>query len=219
VPCMRIFLIVMAVLLLLITAVMCSGVVIEVSFRSCRLEWCVRYLGIRILPGKKKPEKPAASDVQETPEEPGEPAAEKPPKKRRRKEKETPDKPERKPFFMDALWEKLQDLAEKMDMAGSGLHALPGPLRRILRGVTLYDIDTDIVTAHEDADRCAQLYGAVTGGIGDLLGHASLFMKVRPGKIRVVCDYAADACRFDFSFRVRLRIGAAVGAALWFLWT
>ena len=236
---MRVFLIVLAVLVLLITALMLSGIVVEVSFRSCKLTWCVKYLGIKILPRSPKKEAPVQeaagplpdAETQEAlpdeealpPEE--ETAAEKKPKKRRHKPpkpgKEEPapeEKTVRKPFFMDRLWEKLQDLAEKMDMAGSGLHALPGPLKKLLRGVKLYDIDTDIVTAHEEADKCAELYALVTGGLHSLLGHLSLLMKVRRRDMRIVCDFAADECRFDFSFRVRVRIGAAVGAGIWFLW-
>ena len=147
---MKIFLIILLVLLLLLLIVCLSHVTAAVSCRDGTFEWSVSYFGIRILPRRKKPEQPDA------------PA--KPEKKPKHSEKtetdaaesvhdeaEKPEKNLHRTFLMDKIWLTMQNLVGKMDLAGSGIAALAGPLQMLLRSVTWCDIVTDIVIGGEDA--------------------------------------------------------------------
>ncbi len=58
---MRIFLTIMLVLLVLLLAVCLSNAVISLRYWDNAFTWSIRYLGIRILPRKKKPEKKSAA--------------------------------------------------------------------------------------------------------------------------------------------------------------
>ena len=58
---MRIFLTVLLVLLVLLLAVCLSNAVISLRYWDNAFTWSIRYLGIRILPRKKKPEKKSAA--------------------------------------------------------------------------------------------------------------------------------------------------------------
>ncbi len=194
---MRIFLIVLLVLALLTTFVCVSGVVVMVRFWDGKLEWNVRYLGIRILPLRNGM-----------------------PELRRKKKPKKTEEPTEKPkdFLMDKLWKLMQSIAEKADMAGSLWFALPEALQKLLRGITWYDIETDFVIGGEDAAECARLYGNVQGILHVLLGSASHFIKVKHKSIAVACDFTADTSRWNCGFRFKVRIGALAAMGIGLVW-
>ncbi|MCR5717984.1 MAG: hypothetical protein K6F80_02985 [Oscillospiraceae bacterium] len=198
---MKVFLIVLLILVLLITIVCVSQIVACLSFREGKFSWEVRYFGIHILP-RPKSDKP------------------KPPKKDKKKKDEPPknEKPLRKKLLMDKLWEMLQNVAEKCDLVGSGIAALPGPLQKLLRSVTWSDIETDIVIGGEDAAQTAKQFGIVQVGLNTLVSASAHMIHVKRKQIRIGCDFTADTSKWDFSCKVRVRIGTVLGAGIWLLW-
>ncbi|MBQ8079127.1 MAG: hypothetical protein IJ236_04180 [Oscillospiraceae bacterium] len=221
---MRVVLIVLLVLVLLITAVCLSSIVAEVSYWDAQFEWCVKYFGIRILPRKK-------SDVQE--EAPAEDKPEKPekPKKKRKakhdkdEEPNTPDStdPEEKPkerkiLLMDKIWRWMMDMVGKLDLAGSGIAALPGPLQKLFRSITWSDIETDILIGGEDACKTAKLYGTVQALLQTLIGEAAHVIHVKRKSVMIGYDFTEDACRWNARCRIKVNIGTVLAAGIWLAW-
>lgn len=194
---MRIVLIVLLVLAVLTVLLCVSPAAVAVSFRGGKFDFCVRYCGIRVFP---RPEKPGGQQKQ----------------KKKKKKKEA--KKEVRHLFMDKLVLTLQNIAGKADMAGSAFYALPGPLRRFLRGITWYEIETDFVIGGEDAAECAILFGKVNGLLHPLLGCAGCIMKVKRKRISVVCDFTEDACKWDFACKFRIRVGTVLGFGIALVW-
>ena len=199
---MRVFLIIVGVLVLLNVLLCISHVVVSVRYWDGTFDWSVRYLGIKILPRKKSDKPP------------------KPKKEKKKKKKKGEEEPaeKRRDFLMDKLWKLMQNIAGKADLAGSGLFSLPGPLNKLLRGITWYNIETDIVLGGEDAAETAQLYGRIQMILQPLLGAASQYMKVKPKRISIVCDYTEDTSRYNAGCKFKLAVGTVLAVGIWLAW-
>ncbi len=193
---MKVFLIVLLVLTALIVFVCLTSVTAQVSWWDREFTWCVKYLGIRILPSKK-PAKP---------------------KEKKEKEKEEKEKELRKRFLMDKLWSVLQNIAEKADLAGSALAALPGPFQKLLMSITWCDIRTDIVIGGQDAADTAKQYGIVQAGVQTLISSAAHIIHVKRKDVRIGCDFIADQSQWNAACKVKVKIGPLLGAAIWLAW-
>lgn len=204
---MRIFLIVLLILVLLVMFICMSGVVVAVRFWDGKLEWSVRYLGIRILPRRTKKKKAGSSGILERLR-----------KRKAGKPDESEEEKKPKDFLMDKLWKLMQNIAEKADMAGSAWFALPEAVQKLLRGMTWYDIETDFVIGGEDAAECARLYDNVQGILHVLLGSASHLVKVKRKKIAIACDFTADTSCWNCGCRFRVRIGALAAMGISLVW-
>jgi hypothetical protein len=208
---MRVFLLILLIILLFLAILLLSSIALYVQYRDGSFDWSVRYFGIRILPFRKKRENDTA--VSDTKTEKKSKAAHF--RKGKEPPKQNPEK--RREYFMDKLWKGLQHLAEKADMAGSLAGAVPRPLRRLCRGIVWGNICVDFLVAGEDAAECAVLYGRIQILVQNLLALAGTVISVRRKKICIDCDFTADESRWNFSFQVKLRVGTAAAAALWFL--
>ena len=208
---MKIFLIILLVLALVIAVICLSSVVASLRCRDGTFEWDVRYFGIKILPRKEKPEKPSrpAKADQKKPggrdnAAPDGDAGE-----------EKPEKPLRRTFLMDKLLQFLQDNVGKLDLAGSGIAALPGPFQKLLKSITWSDIVTDFVIGGEDAADTARLYGLVQTGVQTLIGTSEHIIRVRRRDVKIACDFTADKSKWDFSCKFRVNVGTLLAAVLW----
>ena len=202
---MKVFLIILLILLLLTVLLCLSSAVASVRYWDGAFEWNVKYLGIRLLPRPKKPkkEKKKKDDKDEPPEDDG--------------------KPLRKKFLMDKLLEFMQNNVGKLDLAGSGIAALPGPLQMLLRSVIWSDIQTDIVIGGEDAAKTAQQYGMVEAGLKTIIGASAHVIRVKRKDreyrdIHVRCDFTADKSRWDFACKCKVQVGPLLGGGIWLLW-
>lgn len=187
---MRIFLIVLLVLLLLTVGICLSNIVASVRFWDGEFTWNVKYLGIRILPREKK-------------------------KKQKVKEEEVKEEELRKPFLMDKIWTKMQNIVGKLDMAGSGIAALPGPLQALLKSITWSDIVTDIVIGGEDAADTAKQYGIVQAGVQTVIDASRHVIRVKRKDVRIGCDFTADKSQWNAACKFKVQVGPLVGALIW----
>ncbi len=187
---MRIFLIVLLVLLLLTVGICLSNIVASVRFWDGEFTWNVKYLGIRILPREKK-------------------------KKQKEKEEEVKEEELRKPFLMDKIWTKMQNIVGKLDMAGSGIAALPGPLQALLKSITWSDIVTDIVIGGEDAADTAKQYGIVQAGVQTVIDASRHAIRVKRKDVRIGCDFTADKSQWNAACKFKVQVGPLVGALIW----
>ncbi len=193
---MKVFLIILLIFLALIVFVCLTSVVVQVSWWDGKLDWCVKYLGIKLLPreksGKEKPKK--------------------------EKEKNEKEKELRKKFLMDKLWELFQNIAGKADLAGSGIAALDGPLQKLFRSITWCDIRTDIVIGGEDAADTAKQYGIVQAGVNTLIDASRHLIHVKRKDVRIGCDFTADNSQWNAACKIKVQIGTLLGAGIWLLW-
>lgn len=186
---MRVFLIVMLILLVLTVLICLSNIVANVRFWDGEFTWNVKYLGIQILPREKKPKK--------------------------EKEEEVKEGELRKPFLMDKLWMTMQNIVGKLDLAGSGIAALPGPLQALLKSITWSDIITDIVIGGEDAADTAKQYGIVQAGIQTVIDASRHVIRVKRKDVRIGCDFTADKSRWNAACKFKVQVGPFVGALIW----
>lgn len=208
---MRIFLIILLVLLLILAILCMVTVSLSLELWDGKLKWCVKVCGIRILPrkrksGEKKKEKKA--DEQDTEEKQTE---------EKKPEEERTEEEQRRDFFMDKLLKILQKLAKYADYIGSALFSMPKLLRTFCKSITWSHIETDIVVANEDAYQCAKQYGYIQMFLQNMLTQAGRLITVKRKQVKVVCDFTADQSRWNFGFRLKIRLGPIIAAAIYFL--
>lgn len=204
---MRIFLIVMLVVLLLLECIMLLTGTLYLEYRNGKFRWDVRVWGISLLPllGKKQKASPEKSEEQKL----------KQLKKKQTKQTEKEIRENKKQFPMDRLWRTMMQNAEKADFVSQLLVALPLSVRTLCKGISCCNVKLDFLIANDDAAVCAETYGAVQLLVHKLL--SSRIIRIRRKRVRICCDFTADACRWDFSFAARVRVGPVLSAAVYFL--
>ena len=202
---------VVLIILGIIIIICVSGVKVNLSFWDGTFDWSVRYFGLKLLPRKKKEKKAGASEKKKKSDKKSEkPETEETP------EPENPKKPV--PEFMDKIREKMQKTAKRLDLAGSGLHALPPALRWFGRAVTWYAIETDIVIADEDAAVCARNYGLMQILLQNLFSQTGNMIHVKRKSVGIRCDFIEDKSRYNFRCKVKINVGKTILAGIVFLW-
>ena len=198
---LKILLYLLLIILILSLIICLSSIRADVSFWGGKFEWCIRYFGFRVLPRKKKAKTSDDDKKQDT----------------KTDKKDEPEKSSSKLLLMDKIMKKIQKFAETMDMAGSGMAALPGTLRSLGKAITWYHIETDILIANEDAAKCAEEYGIIQAAVQNLISQTGNLIHVRRKQIRISCDFAEDTSRFDFRCRIKIHIGKTLIAGIVFL--
>ncbi len=200
--------IILLVLLILLVIICLSSAVVYVSFWDGKFDWNIRYFGIKLLPRKKKSQKPS---------EKKEKKSDKTTEKSDENKKSDSDKKLKK-LPADAFLTKLQNIVQKADMADSALNALPSALHWIGKALTWYAIETDIMIANEDAAKCAEQYGLMQIIFQNLLSQTGNFIHVKRKKIQLRCDFTEDKSLYQFRCRVKLHIGKTILVGISFLW-
>ncbi len=209
---MRIMLTVLLIILLIIIIFCISSVKVNLSFWDGKFDWNVRYFGLQILPRKKKEKKTGNSENQKKSDKKSEISQ----KEETAETEENPKKPV--PELMDKILEKMQKTVKRLDLAGSGLTALPSALYWFGRAVTWYDIETDILIADEDAAVCARNYGLAQMVLQNLFGQTGSMIHVRRKSVSIRCDFIEDKSKYQFRCKVKINIGKTILAGIVFLW-
>ncbi len=212
---MQVLLIILLVLVLLLTFIMLSSAVLAVELWNGEFRYAVRYFGIQVYPFKRKKEPDPQKEEQKAKEK----EEKKQEKKAAKKAEKQAEKAERKKLLLaEKIQYAIQRLAERSDMIGEILSAIPGPLQKLLRSVTLSGLETDFRIGGEDAEDTALLYGKVQIAVQNVLAFLGNYIHVRRKKVGILCDFTADESVWNVRCKVKVRIGTAVAAALWFLW-
>ncbi len=212
---MRIVLTILLVLLLILVILLMSRVALTVEYWDGKFSYAVRYFGIKVYPFPEKAETDPEKEEQKATEK-ARKKAEKEAKKQAEKEAAAAERKKRLPA--EKIQRVLQRIAERSDMIGEILAAVPGPLQKLLRSVTLDDLVTDFLIGGEDAADTALLYGRVQIAVQNLLANLGKHIRVKRKDVRIVCDFTADESRWNIRCSVKVHIGTAAAAALWFLW-
>lgn len=92
------------------------------------------------------------------------------------------------------------------------------PLRKICKGFHFSKLYLDIKVADEDAYKCAMNYGRMCFAVYNSLELLNEIFTVKPEHIDVYAAFGEEKSAYNVSFKVRFRLGTAVGAAIAFLW-
>ncbi len=214
---MKIFLIILLVLALLLLVILLSRVEAYAEYWDGTFRYAVRYFGIQVYPFRKKAgteNKPEEQTAEETPKD-AEKKAQKEAEKQAAKEVEA--KVRKHILPAEKMQELMQTISEKADLISDILAVVPGTLQRLLRAVTL-ELETDLLIGGEDAADTAVLYGRIQLALQNLLANLGKHIHVKRKNVRIACDFASDDSRWNVRASIKVRIGTAAAAALWFLW-
>ena len=136
---------------------------------------------------------------------------------KRKKSRTASDKPSK--------WQELKDLLKQDDLAGT-LHFVSEVARlagrtvgRLLRAVTITNLQLQLLIATGDPADTAQVYGAVCGGLYPALELIGQRMhRVRHRQVRVEPNFLLEQSCARFDIRVRISVWRLIGAALALLW-
>ncbi len=106
------------------------------------------------------------------------------------------------------------ELLEKLNFIKDIISASKKGLKRIFKGISINDIFIDFIISDEDAYECAMKYGKVNILVYNALGFLSSFFKVRKKGISVLCKFNEKDSIYNFSFRVKLKLGTAIVSVL-----
>ncbi len=200
-------------IILAIMIIIClSSIIVHVQYWDGEIFWNVRYFGIKLLPSKSKRKKKTVSDSnsnsnakpknKHSPEPETETELEKPPKK----------------LILDKFSERMQKLVNRLDMAESGMHALPETMVYLGKAMTWDSIETDILIAAEDAAACAEEYGLMQIILQNLFSQTGIWVHVKRKNIQLKYDFIEDKSKYNFRCKVKINIGKFIFALFVFLW-
>lgn len=116
--------------------------------------------------------------------------------------------------FFEENVSKLDGLKDKLEMIFSIIRASKKGVRRVLKGIYFTDVDINFTVADEDAYECAMKYGRINAYLCTLLGLVKGYFGMRAKRISVACRYNSSDSVYDFSFKLKIRLGTAVFSIL-----
>ena len=152
-----------------------------------------------ILPAKEEPEqkKPAKKKQSEP--------------KKRKTGPAPPPKPKEKP--------EKGDLGGLFRIVSDLLKAVFPPLGKLLCKLRLTRLEADILVGGEDAAQIAINYGRICGVFYGSYAALQNFIRVKKARrADISCDFLLPETREDISFRLKLRLGSILWAALCMGW-
>ena len=136
-----------------------------------------------------------------------------------------PKRKRRVPSDKPSKWQELKDLLKQDDLEGT-LHFVSEVARlagrtvgRLLRAVTVTDLQLQLLIATGDPADTAQVYGAVCGVLYpamELIGQR--MRKIRHRQVRVEPNFLLEQSSARFDIRLRISVWRLLGAALALLW-
>lgn len=121
-------------------------------------------------------------------------------------------------------WQELKELLKQDDLEGT-LHFIGGVARlagrtvgRLLRSVTVTDVQLQMLIATGDPADTAQRYGQVCGILYPALEIIGRTVRIRRRQLRVEPNFLMERSRARFDIRFRVSVWRLTGAALSLLW-
>ena len=121
-------------------------------------------------------------------------------------------------------WQELKDLLKQDDVEGT-LYFIADVARligrnvgRLLRSITISDLQLQMLIATDDPASTAQRYGQVCGVLYptlELIGHT---MRIRRRQVRIEPNFLLENSCARFDVRLRVSVWRLTGAALALLW-
>lgn len=107
-----------------------------------------------------------------------------------------------------------EEILEIIGLVKTLLQSCGKGVRRIIRGIRIYDIELDFDVANLDACDCAINYGKMNIAVYNVLSFLRIFFTIEINHVNITCKYNSDESRYDGSCTVRLRPATVIAAAL-----
>lgn len=108
----------------------------------------------------------------------------------------------------------FNDLLDKIATAYDLYTSSRKHLGRLIKGISLHELYVNFCVADENAYDCALKYGRLSAAVYNITGFLCCAFNVKKKSITVSNIYKNTDSIYDFSCRVRLRLGRAVTAAV-----
>ena len=145
----------------------------------------------------------------------------------RKQEKKSKPQPKRKQSAKKDKPSKLQELKEllKQDSAAGTLHFIGGVARlagraigRLLRAITVTDLQLQMLIATGDPADTAQRYGQVCGVVYPAMELIAHRVRIRRRQVRIEPNFLLEKSCARFDVRFRISVWRLLGAAIALLW-
>lgn len=93
------------------------------------------------------------------------------------------------------------------------LEGLSRPMKRIVKGIRITDLDLDFTIGGQDAFETALSYGRISGIVGYLIGLIQSLMTLHIKEIDIAADFDAEESIFNAKMLIKLRLGTFLIAA------
>lgn len=90
------------------------------------------------------------------------------------------------------------------------------PIKRLIKGIRIYDLSVFMLCCGEDAADAALNYGKANALVNGICGWISAFVTLKTNKIVIDVDFQKNESKTEFSFKVKLRVFTALVCGLSF---
>lgn len=103
---------------------------------------------------------------------------------------------------------------EIYDFAVEMLEGLSRPMKRIVKGIRISDLELDFIIGGEDAFETALSYGRISGIVGYLIGLIQSLMTLYIKDVDITADFDAKESTYNAKMLIKLRLGTFLIAAI-----
>lgn len=145
--------------------------------------------------------------------------------KKQKKRTHAPQRKRQKPKNeQPSKWQELVSLMKQDDLAGT-LYFLHEAARlavktvgRVLRSVTVKQMDLQLIVATDDPAKTAQRYGQVCSVVYPALAGIEHVVRIRQRNLRVEPNFLLEKSAVRFDIRLRVSVWRLLGAGIALLW-
>jgi len=204
-------LLVMLIILVILTILFNLYAVVDIGYNSGKLDYCVRYSGIKLLSSDSVKKKDKKKQKNKPEKEIKTVDADKPDKNKKKSGSEVRKKKKKK--------QSVSDILEKAEAIIDFIKASEKHILRLIGNIRFSKINVDFVVAHEDAYDCAIRYGLVSAGVYNILAFISSYFRTSVDNVNIGLKYNNNNSIYNFGFSLKLKLGTGIIAALGILLT
>ncbi len=120
----------------------------------------------------------------------------------------------------DGLLSKLglgNDISEIIELAKQLIESASKPVKRLISHIRVNNFYLFITASGEDAAQAAMNYGKINWIVYTAIAVLYEAVKLDVKKIDITADFNSGKTEYELSCKVKLRLGTAIGCALWLL--
>lgn len=120
----------------------------------------------------------------------------------------------------DGLMSKLGlsgDIGETIEFVKQLISSASKPVKRLISHIRVNNFYLFITASGEDAAQAAMNYGKINWIVYTAIAVLYEAVKLDVKKIDISADFNSGKTEYEFSCKVKLRLGTAIGCVLWFL--
>lgn len=138
-----------------------------------------------------------------------------PPKEKKKKTKEPPEKAPPEPVSNRA---RMQELRQKLLLGLDILHSLGRPLKKLIRGITLYDIELKMTVQGEEPSEAAIAYGQYNAWLYGATAALKNFFHIKNTSYQLTPLYTQGEEAFSLKAKAKARPVTLLAVGILFGW-